>query len=141
MPDNDNIHASAVISAANTYEFKFAIDMLDNSVSKRRPSAYKPKTEKKNQKTETSQCVDKAYNSKQVEQELMKRGCMYCKLFITKKSFSFCILIYKRIILGLALCFILLLLLLLSTVKVERPQSFTYSINNAVNYHVINTFY
>ena len=86
MPDKDNIHASAVISAANTYEFKFAIDMLDNSVSKRRPSAYKPKTEKKNQKTETSQCVDKAYNSKQVEQELMKRGCMYCKLFIEKEK-------------------------------------------------------
>ncbi|WP_458721544.1 hypothetical protein [Candidatus Nitrosocosmicus sp. R] len=47
MPDKDIIHKSAVISPANTHKFKFVTDVVDNPVSKPRPSSYKPKPEKR----------------------------------------------------------------------------------------------
>ena len=46
--------------------------MADNSVIKQRPSSNKPKPEKWRKLQHL--CLDKAYNSKFVEQELIKRG-------------------------------------------------------------------
>ena len=47
--------------------------MVDNSVFKR-PSSYKTKKVGKGRRKNQHLCLDKAYNSKQEEQELIKRG-------------------------------------------------------------------
>ena len=60
---------SAVITSANTHDVTVAIDTVDSTVIKR-PSLSKPKHNQKKQNL----CLDKAYHSKEVEQEIIKRG-------------------------------------------------------------------
>ena len=72
LTDKKGIPLSVVISSASTRDIKLVTDVVDNSVIKQRPSSYKPKSEKRRKLQHL--CLDKAYNSKQVEQELIKRG-------------------------------------------------------------------
>ncbi|MGA9841637.1 MAG: hypothetical protein WBQ25_04930, partial [Nitrososphaeraceae archaeon] len=50
--------------------------MVDNSVIKRPSSSSKPKSRRKGRRRRLQQhlCLDKAYNSTQEEQELIRRG-------------------------------------------------------------------
>ena len=68
LTDKNVIPLSAVITSANTHDVNIAIDIVDSIVIKR-PSS-KPKYNHKKQNL----CLDKAYHSKEVEQESIKRG-------------------------------------------------------------------
>jgi putative transposase len=59
---------STIITSANTHDVTVAIDTVDNIVIKK-PSS-KPKYK---QKKKQNLCLDKAYHSKEVEQEIIKR--------------------------------------------------------------------
>ena len=68
LTDKDGIPLSAVITSANTHhDITVAIDTVDSIVIKRPLS--KPKHKQKQ-----NLCLDKAYHSKEVEQEIIKRG-------------------------------------------------------------------
>ena len=71
LTDKDGIPLSAVITSANTHDVTVAIDTVDSIVIKRPSSSLsKPKHNQKKQNL----CLDKAYHSKEVEQEIIKRG-------------------------------------------------------------------
>ena len=84
LTDKDGIPLSVVISSASTRDIKLVTDVVDNSVIKQRPSSYKPKSEKRRKLQHL--CLDKAYNSKQVEQELIKRRYVVHITYKRKKS-------------------------------------------------------
>ena len=69
LTDKKGIPISAIITSANTHDVTVAIDTVDNIVIKR-PSSSKPKHKQKKQNL----CLDKTYHSKDVEQEIIKRG-------------------------------------------------------------------
>ena len=64
---------STVITSANTHEYSYdvtvAIDTVDSTVIKRPSLLSKPKHNQKKQNL----CLDKAYHSNEVEQEIIKR--------------------------------------------------------------------
>jgi len=60
---------STVITSANTHDVTVGIDTVDSIVIKRQSSSSKPKYNHKKQNL----CLDKAYHSKEVEQEIVKR--------------------------------------------------------------------
>lgn len=68
LTDKDGIPLSAIITSANTHDVTVAIDTVDSSVIKR-SSSSKPKHKQKQ-----NLCLDKAYHSKEIEQEIIKRG-------------------------------------------------------------------
>jgi transposase len=70
LTDKDGIPLSTVITSANTHDVTVAIDTVDSTVIKRPSSLSKPKHNQKKQNL----CLDKAYHSKEVEQEIIKRG-------------------------------------------------------------------
>ena len=75
LTDKEGIPLSAVISSASTHDIKLVIDMVDNSVIKKPLSSSKPKSRRKGRRRRLQHlCLDKAYNSIQEEQELIKRG-------------------------------------------------------------------
>ena len=69
LTDKDGIPLSAVITSANTHDVTVAIDTVDRIVINRPSSLSKPKHKQKKQNL----CLDKAYHSKDVEQEIIKR--------------------------------------------------------------------
>ncbi len=71
LTDKEGIPISAVISSASTHDIKLVTEVVDYSVIKRRPSSYKPKNGRRRKLQHL--CLDKAYNSEPVEQELIKR--------------------------------------------------------------------
>ena len=68
ITDKNGIPLSTFITSANTHDVTVAIDTVDRIVINR-PSS-KPKHKQKKQNL----CLDKAYHSKYVEQEIIKRG-------------------------------------------------------------------
>jgi putative transposase len=72
LTDKDGIPLSTVITSANTHDVSVAIDTVDNIVIKRPSSSFKSKYNLKKQNQNL--CLDKAYHSKEVEQEIIKRG-------------------------------------------------------------------
>ncbi len=70
LTDKNGIPLSVVITSANTHDAIVAIDTVDSIVIKRLYSLSKPKYNQKKQNL----CLDKAYHSKEVEQEIIKRG-------------------------------------------------------------------
>ena len=71
--DKNGIPISVVISSVTTHDIKLVTDVVDNAVIKR-PSSYKTKKTGRGRRKNQHLCLDKAYNSKQEEQELIKRG-------------------------------------------------------------------
>ncbi|MGE0243212.1 MAG: IS5 family transposase [Nitrososphaeraceae archaeon] len=72
LTDKDVIPLSTIITSANTHDITVAIDTVDSMVIKRPSSSLsKPKH---NQQKNQNLCLDKAYNFKEVEQEIIKRG-------------------------------------------------------------------
>ena len=76
LTDKNGIPISAVISSASTHDIKLVTDVVDNRVVKR-PSSNKTKKTGRRRRRLQHLCLDKAYNSEQEEQELIKRGYMY----------------------------------------------------------------
>ena len=68
LTDKDGIPLSTVITSANTHDVTVAIETVDSMVIKR-SSLSKPKH---NQKKKQNLCLDKAYHSKELEQEIIK---------------------------------------------------------------------
>jgi transposase len=74
LVDKNGIPLSVVITSANTHDVTVAIDTVDSMVIKR-PIVSSPSSKpKNNQKKKQNLCLDKAYHSKEVEQEIIKRG-------------------------------------------------------------------
>ena len=75
LTDKKGIPISVVISSASTHDIKLVTDVVDNVVVKR-PSSNKTRTTTTTRTRRKLQhlCLDKAYNSEQEEQELIKRG-------------------------------------------------------------------
>ena len=66
LTDKDGIPLSTIITSANTHDVTVATNTIDNIVIKR-PSYNKSKHKQ-------NLCLDKAYHSNEVEQEIIKRG-------------------------------------------------------------------
>ena len=74
LTDKKGIPLSAVISSASTHDIKLVTDVVDSAVIKR-SSSSKPRPRRKGRRRRLQHlCLDKAYNSTQEEQELIKRG-------------------------------------------------------------------
>jgi len=79
LTDKKGIPLSVVTSPASTHDIKLVIDVVDNSVIKRRrrrrqlPSSHRTKPGTR-RRLRQHLCLDKAYISEQEEQELIKRG-------------------------------------------------------------------
>ena len=72
LTDKDGIPLSIVISSVNTYDVKMVTDVDDSAVIKR-PIAIS-KTKNGRNRKQYHLCLDKAYNSKPMEKELIRRG-------------------------------------------------------------------
>jgi transposase len=72
LTDENGIPLSAIISSASTHDIKLVTDVIDNSVIKRTFVSNKPKKGKRQKHNHL--CLDRAYQSKQIEQEIIKRG-------------------------------------------------------------------
>src|SRR4051812_30309953 len=71
LTDKQGIPLSAVISSASTHNIKAVTDVIDNTVIKRKTSSYFAKKKRTNRH---HLCLDRAYNSKSIEKEIIKRG-------------------------------------------------------------------
>src|SRR5215216_787100 len=66
---------STVITSANTHDVTVAIDTVDSIVIKRQSSSSSSSsTDRNKKKKKHNLCLDKAYYSKEVEREIIKRG-------------------------------------------------------------------
>jgi len=74
LTDKDGIPLSAIITSANTHDVTVAIDTVDSMVIKKQFSKSTTEYSNKNKKKKQNLCLDKAYHSKEVEQEIVKRG-------------------------------------------------------------------
>src|SRR6478609_2820493 len=72
LTDKQGIPLSAIISSASTHDIKAVTDVIDNTVIKRKPSSYF--TKKKRTNHHHHLCLDRAYNSKRIENEIIKLG-------------------------------------------------------------------
>ena len=70
LTDKAGIPLSTFITSASTHDVTVATNTIDNIVIKRPSSSKSTKCRKQKQNL----CLDKAYHSKEVEQEILKRG-------------------------------------------------------------------
>ena len=71
LTDKNGIPLSAFTTSASTHDVKAVTAVVDNAVIKRPTPTI---STAKNRKTKQHLCLDKAYNSKIVKQEIIKRG-------------------------------------------------------------------
>ena len=76
LTDKEGIPLSTIITSANTHDVTVAIDTIVDSIVIKRPSSksitkYRNKNKKKKKQ---NLCLYKAYHSKEIEQEIVKRG-------------------------------------------------------------------
>jgi len=71
LTDKEGIPLSVILSSASTHDIKMVTEAVDYSAIKRPVSLSKTKNGRDRKQ---HLCLDKAYNSKPVEQELIKRG-------------------------------------------------------------------
>jgi transposase len=72
LTDKKGIPLSTVITSASTHDVKVVIDVLDNAVLKRPfESSF---IKKKKRRLYFHLCLDRAYSSKSIENEIIKRG-------------------------------------------------------------------
>jgi transposase len=71
LTDKEGIPLSTVITSANTHDVNVAIDTVDSIVIKRQSSSLSTTT---NRNKKQNICLDKAYHSQEIEQEIFKRG-------------------------------------------------------------------
>jgi putative transposase len=73
LTDKNGIPISAVITPASTHDIKAVTDVMDNAVVNK-PQPTSPAITTKSKTIQQHLCLDRAYNSKAVEQEIIKRG-------------------------------------------------------------------
>ena len=76
LTDKKGIPLSAAISSANTHDIKAVTDVIDNAVIKR-PTTTTASTflsTTKQRRTYQHLCLDRAYSSKSIENEIINRG-------------------------------------------------------------------
>src|SRR5215213_1767726 len=71
LTDENGIPISVVITSASTHDVKAVTEVIHNAVIKRPISTI---STTKNRKIKQHLCLDKAYNSGMVKQEIIKRG-------------------------------------------------------------------
>jgi len=74
LTDKQGIPLSAIISPASTHDIKLVTDVIDNTVIKQTFVSNKPKKGMKQKPRHNHLCLDRAYQSKPIEQEIIKRG-------------------------------------------------------------------
>jgi transposase len=74
LTDKNGIPLSAVITSANKHDIKAVTDVIDNSVIKRTFVSSKRKKRRRRGLEYHHLCLDRAYQSKLIEQEIIKRG-------------------------------------------------------------------
>ncbi len=76
LTDKQGIPLSAIITSANSHDIKSVTDVIDNAVIKRTTTTNTSLSTTKQRKRKTHQhlCLDRAYNSKSKENEIIKRG-------------------------------------------------------------------
>lgn len=75
LTDQNGIPLSTVITSASTHDIKAVIDVIDDVVIKRpsESSFSKKNTRKQNRKQQQHLCLDRAYNSNLIENEIINR--------------------------------------------------------------------
>ena len=71
LTDKNGIPLSAFITPANRHDIKAVTDVIDNAVVKRPPLSYSTKGRRKQRQ---HLCLDKAYRSESVKQQIIARG-------------------------------------------------------------------
>ena len=74
LTDKNGIPLSTIISSAITHDIKLITDVIDKSVIKRTFVLGKPKKGMKQRPEYHHLCLDRAYQSKPIENEIIKRG-------------------------------------------------------------------
>ena len=74
LTDKNGIPLSAVISSASTHDIKLVTNVIDNSIIKRTFVSNKPKEGIRRLWKYQHLCLDRAYNSKTIRQQIIKRG-------------------------------------------------------------------
>jgi putative transposase len=76
LTDKNGIPLSAVITSANKHDIKAVTDVIDNSVINRpsKLSFTKKMTRRQQNRQQQHLCLDRAYNSKSTENEIIRRG-------------------------------------------------------------------
>jgi len=76
LTDKKGIPLSAVITSASKHDIKAVTDVIDNSVINRHfeSSFSKKKIMRQNRQQKQHLCLDRAYNSKSTENEIINRG-------------------------------------------------------------------
>ena len=75
LTGKNGIPMSVVISSASTHDIKLATGVMDNMIIKRSFPSTKCKSSRKRKPQHL--CLDKAYNSKTVQQAIIKRGYVH----------------------------------------------------------------
>ncbi|MBA3977283.1 MAG: IS5 family transposase [Nitrosopumilus sp.] len=73
LTDKSGIPLSAIITPANSHDIKAVTDVMDNAVAKN-PQLTSPALTAKSRTIRQHLCLDRAYISKAVEQEITRRG-------------------------------------------------------------------
>jgi putative transposase len=74
LTDTKGIPLSVVISSASTHDIRRVTDVMDSVIIKRSLSSSLTKRDLSRKRKLQHLCLDKAYNSKTVKQEIVKRG-------------------------------------------------------------------
>src|SRR3954447_24791380 len=74
LTDEIGIPLSAAISSASTHDIKVVTEVIDNAVVVIKPPEALLSTIKTRRKNHQHLCLDRAYNSKPIENEIIKRG-------------------------------------------------------------------
>ena len=74
LTDAKGIPLSVVTSSASTHDIKLVTDVMDNVIIKRSLSSSTTKRNLSRKRKLQHLCLDKAYNSKTVQQAIIKRG-------------------------------------------------------------------
>jgi len=74
LTDKNGIPLSTIILSASTHDIKLVTDVIDNSVIKRTFVSGKSKKGMKQKSEYQHLCLDRAYQSKPIENEIIKRG-------------------------------------------------------------------
>ena len=75
LTDTKGIPLSAVMSSSSTHDIRLVTDVMDNTIIKRSSSSSSSTKRDLSRKRKLQHlCLDKAYNSKTVKQEIISRG-------------------------------------------------------------------
>ena len=74
LTDKNGIPLSTFITSTNTHDATVAIKTVDSIIIKRESSSTSTISTDRYKKMKHNLCLDKAYHSKDVEQEIIKRG-------------------------------------------------------------------